>query len=403
MDESLRAAIELALKNTPGDVALRAHLTGLLLEDGDADEAAAHAHTLLFYQPDHMQGLALAAAAADALGDANRAEAYRRVLQALESHAESPVLVGAQPNTEDELDHFLASLFDMPNERAKVTLDDVGGLEDVKARLHASFLGPLKNPEIREAYGSSLRGGMLLWGPPGCGKTFLARALAGELDAQFLSVALNDVLDMWLGNSEKNVHELFQQARRQAPCVLFFDEVDAIGMKRTEQAGSAGRGVITQLLNELDGVASQNEGLFVIGATNAPWDVDPALRRPGRFDRTILVLPPDETARLAILKQHCRNLPIEDVDLAGIASRAIQFSGADLAFVCKTAAENAMLRASTANEVLPVSQADFESALAESKPSTLSWFSVASNYAAFANRSGEYDDLRSYMKQNKLS
>ena len=153
-----------------------------------------------------------------------------------------------------------------------------------------------------------LRGGLLLWGPPGCGKTFLARAVAGELGARFATVGLHHVLDMWLGNSEKQLHEFFEMARRSTPCVLFFDELDAIGHSRMDLGRSAARNVVAQLLVELDGVEHSNEGIFVIGATNQPWDVDPALRRPGRFDRTMLILPPDTPARVRSSAITCGNV-----------------------------------------------------------------------------------------------
>src|SRR5581483_7199199 len=128
-------------------------------------------------------------------------------------------------------------------------------------------------------------GGLLMYGPPGCGKTFIARALAGEMGAHFLAVSLADVLDMWIGQSERNVRELFNIARRSAPCVIFLDEVDALGQKRSQLRNSAARGTVNQLLSEMDGMQSTNDGVYVLGTTNHPWDVDVALRRPGRFDR----------------------------------------------------------------------------------------------------------------------
>ena len=167
-------------------------------------------------------------------------------------------------------------------------------MTQAKARLEASFLAPLRNPELRRMYRKSLRGGLLMYGPPGCGKTYLARALAGELQAGFISVQITDILDQMMGNSERNVRELFLAARRAAPCVLFFDEVDALGQRRSQTRNSSLRGTINQLLTELDGVEQDNDGVFVLAATNQPWDVDPALRRPGRFDRTVLILPPDD-------------------------------------------------------------------------------------------------------------
>src|SRR5205085_7879572 len=140
---------------------------------------------------------------------------------------------------------------------------DVGGMEEVKRRLHVALIGPIRNPELREAYRKSLRGGLMLYGPPGCGKTFIARATAGELGAKFISVGLAEVLDMWIGQSEKHVHEIFQSARRNAPCVIFFDEIDALGQKRSLQRHSGGRTVVNQLLAEMDSVNADNKGIFV--------------------------------------------------------------------------------------------------------------------------------------------
>ena len=176
----------------------------------------------------------------------------------------------------------------------RVRLVDVGGMEQVKRRLEMGFLAPMRNPQLREMYGKSLRGGLLLFGPPGCGKTFIARATAGELGAHFIAVGLNDVLDIDSGQSERNLHELFETARRKAPCVLFLDEVDAIGQKRIHARNQPSwRAVVAQLLNEMDSVSSDIEGLFILGAPFA-LGVDAALRRPGRLDRTILASPPDD-------------------------------------------------------------------------------------------------------------
>ena len=184
-----------------------------------------------------------------------------------------------------------------------------GGMTEVKNRLEASFLAPMRNPELRRLYGKSLRGGLLLYGPPGTGKTFIARAIAGEMGAGFLSVTISDILDPYIGNSEANLHNIFQQARDHAPCVLFLDELDAIGIKRSLSRNSSMRSTVNQLLEELDGVGSNNEGIYLLAATNAPWDIDPALRRPGRLDRTLLVLPPDEPARAPFCTRTCVSDP----------------------------------------------------------------------------------------------
>ncbi|MBO4208744.1 ATP-binding protein [Micromonospora echinofusca] len=291
-------------------------------------------------------------------------------------------------------------IFDV--ETSTVRLADVGGMQAVKERLELAFLGPLRNPELRRLYGKSLRGGLMLYGPPGCGKTFLARAVAGEMGAKFLSLSIVDVLDMWIGNSERNLHELFQAARRNAPCVLFLDEIDALGHKRSQVNSSSMRTLGNQLLAELDGMEGNNEGVFVLAATNTPWDVDPALRRPGRLDRMVLVLPPDAEARGAVLEYHLRQRPIDRIDLRRVVAATEDFSGADLAHLCETAAEFAMADSVRRGEVRMIGQADFDRALKEVRPSTRPWLATARNVAMFANEGGVYDDLVAYLKRRRL-
>ena len=217
-------------------------------------------------------------------------------------------------------------------EASPLTLNDVGGMTEAKRAIELQFFGPLRHPELRQAFGKPLGGGLLMYGPPGCGKSFIARAIAGEMGAAFLNVTVADVLDMYVGVSESNMHELFLMARRRAPIVLFFDELDAIGMRRHADRGSqATRNTTVQLLAELDGVDSDNEGVYVLAATNRPWDLDTALRRPGRFDRSVLVLPPDEEARYAIFWHHLKNRPVSGIDLAWLAQHSDGLTGADIA------------------------------------------------------------------------
>jgi SpoVK/Ycf46/Vps4 family AAA+-type ATPase len=280
----------------------------------------------------------------------------------------------------------------------RVTLVDVAGLDVVKQRLEASFLGPMRNPELRQMYGATMRGGLLLWGPPGCGKTFLARAVAGELGAHFSSVGLHDVLDMWLGSSEKKLHELFEMARRRKPSVLFFDEIDAIGHARVNLNRSAGRNVVAQLLTELDGVDESNDGVFIIGATNQPWDVDPALRRPGRLDRSLLVLPPDALAREAILRYHLRDRPFSAGPLGSVVAATADFSGADLRLVCEEAAQMAMADAMRTGVARPIGLPDLMAAAHSLRSSTTPWLEMARNYATYSNLAGEYDELVEYLR-----
>ena len=195
-------------------------------------------------------------------------------------------------------------------------------MEKVKEEIRLKIIHPLTHPELYKAYGKPIGGGILMYGPPGCGKTYLARATAGQTKASFIAVGINDVLDMWIGNSERNLHSLFEQARDHKPCVLFFDEVDALGASRADMRHHAGRQLINQFLAEMDGVKSSNEGVLILAATNAPWHLDSAFRRPGRFDRVLFVPPPDAAARAAILRLQCRGKPIEEIDYEHLGRKA---------------------------------------------------------------------------------
>jgi SpoVK/Ycf46/Vps4 family AAA+-type ATPase len=218
-----------------------------------------------------------------------------------------------------------------------------------------------------------------------------------------LAVGLADVLDMWLGQSERHVKEIFDSARRNAPCVVFLDELDAIGQKRSNLRTSPSmRGVVNQLLSEMDGFAGGNEGVFVLGATNHPWDVDTALLRPGRFDRVALVLPPDRTAREAILARAMQDRPVDSIDVPWLAQHTDHFSGADLVHLCETATEQAMEESLTTGRVRKIGMNDFRAALKELKPSTRAWFETARNYVLFSNEGGAYDDLLAYMRDNRM-
>lgn len=237
-----------------------------------------------------------------------------------------------------------------------------------------------------------------MYGPPGCGKTYLARATAGEIKAKFLSVGINDVLDMWLGNSEKNLHEFFEQARCNKPCVLFFDEVDALAANRTDMRHSGGRQIINQFLAELDGVQASNDGILILAATNAPWHLDPAFRRPGRFDRILFVPPPDIQARASILRLLCRNKPIEDIDYQHLSKKSENFSGADLKAIVDLAIERKLQEAIKQGIPKPLTTRDLVAAASAIKSSVTEWFSTARNYAVYSNQGGIYDDILKYLK-----
>lgn len=449
---SVIAALTAALQVNPEDLSLRMHVAELLLKEGLAADALEHYAFILARDPANVSALDGAANAATMAGEVARAEGYRRLHSALTGAPSTTAPPSSPPapptlpsgtaapeqssddalppatgydwnellhhslseGNEDEDDETLPSQpvplpveaayseDEVEVEHSTLKLSDVAGMEAVKRRLQMSFLAPLRNPEYMKMYGKSLRGGLMLYGPPGCGKTFIARALAGELGAKFIAVGMADVLDMWLGESEKRLQRIFDTARRNAPAVLFFDEVDALGQKRSQMRHSAGRTIVNQLLAEMDSIGSNNDGVFVLGATNHPWDVDTALRRPGRFDRMMLVLPPDEPARAATLQYHLRNRPAQAVDLHWVAAKTGEYSGADLAHLCESAAELAMDEAIRTSRPKPMSTDHFKKAMREVRPSTRPWFEIARNYAMFANEGGVYDDLLEYIKANRI-
>lgn len=285
--------------------------------------------------------------------------------------------------------------------RADLRFSDVGGMEQVKEDIRMKIIHPLKNPELFAAYGKKPGGGVLLYGPPGCGKTLLARATAGEIKAAFFSVGLHHVLDMYIGESEQKLHKIFELARKSAPAVLFFDEIDALAADRRDMRQSAGRGLINQFLEELDGSRTSNEGVLILGATNAPWHVDGAFLRPGRFDRMVFVPPPDVAAREEIARIHARGKPLVDFDPAALAKKTEGFSGADLMAVFELATEAAITEAMRKGAVVPVSGRMLMAASKEAKPSTRKWFDSARNYALYANQSGFYDDVLRYLGLKK--
>lgn len=451
-NETLIQALRAAVAATPENAALRKHLGDLLLEAGDFAAATQEYRQALDAAPEdgeikhalaegyfHQGKVEVAlvileellhapAPTAETLllaariylqtgAEVKAAQTYQQAVAlnpsladtALEAQlrAPAPATATTTPTTE-----AAAALFGMPAEpatppgsaveRPNITFANVGGMEELKEEIRMKILYPLTNPELYKAYGKQAGGGILMYGPPGCGKTFLARATAGEVRANFISVGLHEILDMWLGNSEKNLHETFVLARKVAPCVLFFDEVDALGASRTDLRHSAGRHVINQFLSELDGVDTSNEGVLILAATNAPWHLDPAFRRPGRFDRVLFVPPPDTPARAAILQLHLASKPIERLDFGRLARMTEGFSGADLMGVVDQAVERRLREALRSGKPTPVTMGDLQEAIKQANPTVQEWFSTAKNYAIYANEGGAYDDILEHLKRLRM-
>jgi len=317
----------------------------------------------------------------------------------IDNYLRMPSHAGSATNDADDEMAGEDNLYFM--EKPAVKFSDVGGMERIKNEISLKIIQPLKNPALYKAFGKKTGGGILLYGPPGCGKTFIAKAAAGEIDAKFINIGLHDILDMWIGNSEKNLHGIFELARQNTPCVLFFDEVDAMGASRSDLKQSAMRHVINQFLAEMDGVGAGNEGVLILAATNAPWSVDAAFRRPGRFDRVIFVEPPDEKSREEILKSVLQGKPVGDIDIKKVAQAIPDYSGADINAIIDIATEEKLQASMEAGSIQPINTKDLLKAAKQHRPTTSEWFATARNYALYANESGLYDDILKYMKMKK--
>lgn len=252
------------------------------------------------------------------------------------------------------------------------SMADVGGYEDVKQELRDAIIMPLEKKEIAYTYGIKPPTGILLFGPPGTGKTMLMRALAKELKYNFIEVKCSQILSQWYGESEKNIKEVFDNARKNAPTVLFFDEIDAVAKKRSaESLDEVGQRVLSELLQQIDGASKSKATVMIIGATNRPDELDAAMLRPGRLDKIIYMHLPDPAARRAILKVHLGRLPVApDVDLDVLAKKTERFSGADMKNVVTEAKGLAAKEATLKGVVVPLSMAHFGQVLSHVKPST---------------------------------
>ncbi|MBL8300728.1 MAG: ATP-binding protein [Rhodanobacteraceae bacterium] len=286
-------------------------------------------------------------------------------------------------------------------ETERITFAEVGGLAEIKQQIRRRIITPFQKPSLFDRFRRKAGGGILLFGPPGCGKTLLARATAGECGAKFFNIAISDVLDMWMGESERKLHALFEQARRSAPAVMFFDEIEALGGKREYSREATTAKLVSQFLAELDGFAQNNQGVLILGATNVPWAVDPAFRRPGRFDRVLFVPPPDQVAREEILATLLRDRPVAGtIDLPGLARTTSTFSGADLRHLVDSAADEAIEASLTAGEEVPLNAEHLKIALSQVRPTTLEWLTTARNYARYANESGQYDEVLEFLRRH---
>ncbi len=445
MDDSTFDQLEAALQAAPGNVALLTLLLGASLERGEHERGLKLVPADLEQWPD-AEALKLAAARlCFAAGDASRAvqlaqgdDAASRMLKARalaaldrlkEAQVEYRAAVDANPALEDMAlwRRLNVSVLDFPGaegrprlrvisnddtdqsevvrllvpEKENLTFDDIGGLDELKKTIHKKIILPYQKPGLFQRFRKKVGGGVLLYGPPGCGKTLLARATAGECKATFFNVAISDVLDMYIGESERKLHALFEQARAQAPAVMFFDEVEALGGKRSNTRESTSSKLVSQFLSEMDGFTNDNHGVLILAATNVPWSVDSAFRRPGRFDRVLFVPPPDRPARESMLKLMMKDRPMaNDIDFGFLAKNTSGFSGADLSELVETAADEAIEESISSGSEQSICDRHFKQALKEVRPTTLEWLTTARNYARYANEGNQYDEVLAFLDKH---
>ena len=304
-------------------------------------------------------------------------------------------VVASQPESDDTLGRLLAP----PLER--ITFADVGGLDHVKKAIRRRIITPFEKPSLFERFRRKVGGGVLMYGPPGCGKTMLARATAGEANATFISVAISDVLDMYIGESERKLSALFERARENTPAVLFFDELEALAGNRKYGRDSNTGKLVSLFLSEMDGFANNNQGVLLVGATNVPWTIDPAFQRPGRFDRVLFVPPPDAEARRSILQRQLGERPTEGTMPIDALVRATKgFSGADLSNLVETAVDEAIDESLSRGAEVSLTAKHLETAVVELRPTTHEWLTTARNYARYANEGGRYDEVLAFLDKH---
>ena len=410
-----RDEIERRLLSQPFDADTRMQYARLLLEANEAESALAQFE--LVCQQQAGQAVGHLGAARALLGLGRHTEALSRYAQArampgfeidedlerIESQARrstGPQLSvisggGAGPGPSN-----VVSLQRAPEERVRFA--DIIGVDALAQTIRLKIIEPFLNPGLFQRFRKQTGGGILLYGPPGCGKTMIARAVANECNAEFLSVGIADVLNMWIGESERNLAALFEKARSQAPCVLFFDEIDALAYARSKAHSEHTRTVVNEFLAQLDGIGRDNRGVLVLAATNMPWDVDPAMKRPGRFSRQIFVSPPDADGRRKMLEIKLEGVPQDGLDLAAIAQRTRNFSGADLDGLIELAKEKALHDALVNGKERPLGREDFDAALSEVRPSTLDWLRTARNLVRYAGDDDSYRDVEAYLKKSKM-
>lgn len=408
-----RLELERALLSDPFNMELRCRYADLLLQAGDATEALAQFELLRRQDGTDARASVGAALALLRLGREEEARSAYLVARgnkgfvpdpALESLAGAAgrqgaprltVLTGGREPSSNVVD--LATVG-----RERISFDDIAGLDELKRTIRLQIVEPFLRPSLFARFKKKAGGGVMLYGPPGCGKTMIARAIATECRAEFLSVGISDVLNMYIGESERNLAALFDKARKARPCVMFFDEIDALAYARSKAQSEHTRQIVNEFLAQLDGIDNDNQGVLILAATNMPWDVDSAMKRPGRFARQVFVPPPDPSARAHIVRLKLRGLPHDAIDPAAVAAVTQHYSGADIDGLVEAAKDFVLEAHVQGRDDRVLTQEDLLEAAKELRPSTLDWLRTAYNLVKYAGADDSYRDVEKYLSTHRI-
>jgi len=410
MSES-REDLERGLLSDPFNGELRGRYAGWLLDSSEHAASLAQYEILIRQSPENASAHVGAARALLRLGkaaEAARYYAHARQLSGFAPHEELEAHLAATARTHaPRLSVVDGGRSDTVVELAVATqqrtrFDDIAGLEDLKRTIRLQIIEPFLQPGLFAKFKKRAGGGVLLYGPPGCGKTLIARAVATECRAEFVSVGISDVLNLYIGESERNLAAMFDKARHSRPCVLFFDEIDALGFARSKAHSEHTRQIVNEFLAQLDGFGTDNRDVLILAATNMPWDVDSALKRPGRFSRQVFVPPPDEAARAHIVELKLAGVPHEDIDPKAIAALTPHFSGADIEGLVELAKDYVLEEHLAQHTERGIRQQDLQRAAQSVNASTLDWLRTARNLVKYAGADDAYSEVGRYLKTHKL-
>lgn len=399
MNDDLKT-FEAVLVADPFNIKTRIEYAELLLQNDNLDSALNQSSIVLKSEPENAEALSLIERIQVIIVEkktlsSKKLEADKELECDTLSSIPFAVVQGGK-NTNDALNIVSISSAGL------IRFSDIAGMIEAKKIIKRRIIDPFTNPSLFSKFKKKAGGGVLLYGPPGCGKTMLAKAIATECNASFLSVGISDILSMYKGESEQQLASVFDRARSMKPSVLFFDELDALAYSRSKASSDYTRTIVNEFLNQLDGSQTDNDKILILGATNMPWDVDDAMKRPGRFDRQVFVQPLDVAARAELLERKLMDVPKSELNYRTIAELCKYFSGADMDALIEAAKDKVLDELMDGADDRGLNQIDFFAALEEVNPSTIDWLKTARNLVKFGNAGGTYKEVEKYLRSVKM-